>query len=78
VGHGFGGSSFHGGYEQRFGRLEARGGARYTFGMWNPTGGAGVDLSRKVSFDVAAFGTSTNIERKRQLAIAASFRINHF
>jgi hypothetical protein len=78
AGHGFGGGSFHGGYEHRFGPLQARGGARYTFGMWNPTGGIGVDLSRKVSFDVAAFGTTTNIQRTRQLAIAASFRINHF
>jgi hypothetical protein len=77
AGHGFGGGSFHGGYEHRFGRLEARGGARYTFGMWNPTAGIGVDLSRRRSFDVAFFGTSTNIERKRQLAIATSFRINH-
>jgi hypothetical protein len=77
-GHGFGGGSFHGGYEHRFGPFEARGGVRYTFSKWNPTAGVGFDLSRKVSFDVAAFGTSTNIERKRQLAIAASFRINHF
>jgi hypothetical protein len=46
--------------------------------MWNPIGGIGVDLSRKVSFDVAAFGTTTNIERTRQLALAASIRINHF
>jgi hypothetical protein len=78
VGHGFGGGSFHGGYEHRFGGLAARGGARYTFGMWNPTGGIGVDLSRKVSLDVAAFGTTTNIEQKRQLALAVSIRINHF
>ena len=78
VGHGFGGGSFHGGYEHRFGRFEARGGARYTFSMWNPSGGIGVDLSRKIAIDVAAFGTATNIERKRQLAIAASIRINHF
>lgn len=76
--HGFGGASFHGGYEHRFGPFEARGGARYTFGMWNPTAGIGVDLSRKVSVDVAAFGTTTNIELKRQLALAASIRINHF
>jgi hypothetical protein len=78
VGHGYGGGSFHGGYEHRFGRFEARGGARYTFSMWNPSGGIGVDLSRRIAIDVAAFGTATNIERKRQLAIAASIRINHF
>lgn len=78
VGHGYGGGSFHGGYEHRFGRFEARGGARYTFGMWNPSAGIGLDLSRKIAIDVAAFGTATNIERTRQLAIAASIRINHF
>ena len=78
AGHGFGGGSFHGGYEHRFGRFEARGGARYTFSMWNPSGGIGIDMSRRFSLDVAAFGTTTNIERKRQLAIAASIRINHF
>jgi len=78
IGHGFGGSSFHGGYEHRVGPFAARGGARYTFGMWNPTGGVGIDLSRKVALDVAIFGTTTNIERTRQAAIAASFRFNHF
>ena len=78
VGHGYGGGSFHGGYEHRFGSFEARGGARYTFSMWNPSGGIGIGLSRKIAIDVAAFGTATNIERKRQLAIAASIRINHF
>ena len=36
------------------------------------------DLTRKLAIDVAAFGTATNIERERQLAIAASIRINHF
>jgi hypothetical protein len=78
AGHGFGGASFHVGLEQRIGRLEARVGARYTFSMWNPTAGIGLDLSRKVALDVAAFGNATNIERKRQLAIAVSIRINHY
>jgi hypothetical protein len=30
------------------------------------------------AFDIAAYGTNANIERKRQVAIAASFRFNHF
>lgn len=77
VGHGFGGGSFHGGLERRFNRIELRGGGRYTFEKWNPTGGIGFNLSPKISVDVAAFGTHTNIERKRQLAIAASLRFNH-
>jgi hypothetical protein len=57
--------------------MELRGGARYTVNRWNPSGGVGVDLSPRVSLDVAAFGTTTNIERKRQLTLAASVRINH-
>jgi len=77
AGHGFGGGSFHGGVERRFGRFEARGGARYTVQKWNPTGGVGVNLTPRVGFDVAAFGTTANLEQKRELAIAASIRINH-
>ena len=76
AGHGFGGASFHSGLERRFNRVEVRGGARYTFSKWNPTVGLGFDLSPRVSLDVAAFGTNTNIERKRQMAIAASIRLN--
>ena len=77
-GQGFGGSSFHGGYERRVGRVELRGGARYTTKKWNPTGGIGFDVSRRVSLDVAAYGTNANIERKRQTAVAFSIRFNHF
>jgi hypothetical protein len=77
VGHGFGGASFHAGLERRFGRMELRGGGRYSFNMWNPTGGVGFDLSRRVSMDVAAYGTNANIERTRQTAIAVSIRFNH-
>jgi hypothetical protein len=76
VGHGFQGTSFHGGYEQRYTRIELRGGMRYTNEKWNPTGGIGFNLSPRVSFDVAGFGTTANIERKRRLAIAASIRLN--
>jgi hypothetical protein len=75
---GFGGGSFHGGFEQRFNRVALRGGARYTVTQWNPTGGIGFDLSHHVALDVAAFGTSANIERKRQVALAASIRIKSF
>jgi hypothetical protein len=77
VGHGFGGGSFHGGVERRFGAIELRGGGRYTVQKWNPAGGVGFNVSPKVSFDVAAYGTTANLEQKRELAIAASVRINH-
>jgi hypothetical protein len=55
-----------------------RGGARYSFSRWNPTVGAGFDMSRRFSVDVAAYGTSANIERTRQTAVAVSLRFNHF
>ena len=74
-GEGFGGGSFHGGFEQRFHGFALRGGARYTVKQWNPTGGIGFDFSRRVSLDFAAFGTNANIELKRQVALAASIRI---
>jgi len=77
AGHGFGGASFHAGLERRFGRIELRGGGRYSFSRWNPTAGVGFDLSQRVALDVAAYGTNANIERRRQTAIAASIRINH-
>jgi hypothetical protein len=77
VGHGFGGTSFHAGLERRFGRIELRGGGRYSFDKWNPTGGVGFDLSRRVSLDLAAYGTNANVERTRHTAIAASIRLNH-
>jgi hypothetical protein len=77
AGHGFGGASFRTGIERRLAAIDARAGIRYTFGMWNPSVGVGLNMGPKVSLDVALFGTATNIERKRQTAIAASIRINH-
>jgi hypothetical protein len=74
-GHGFGGTSFHGGIERQSERMDVRGGLRYALQRWNPTGGVGFNLTPRVSVDVAAFGTSANIEGTRRLALAASIRI---
>jgi hypothetical protein len=74
AGHGVGGASLRGGLERRWGRLAARGGARYTLQRWNPSAGIGFDVSRRIGFDVSAFGTTANIERKRRLALATSMR----
>ena len=74
--HGFQGNNFHGGYEHRLGRVELRGGGRYSRDRWHPSGGAGFNLSPGWSVDVGAFGTSTNIERTRHLALAVSLRMN--
>jgi hypothetical protein len=71
---GFNGTSVRGGYEHRFGGVQLRGGGRYIKERFEPTGGVGVSLSPRTSIDFAAFGTSANIERKRHLALAVSFR----
>jgi hypothetical protein len=74
VGKGFGGTSFHGGYERRIGEVELRGGAMYTRELWNPSGGIGFHLSPRIALDLAVYGNSANVERKRHPAIAASIR----
>ena len=74
--HGFQKISFHGGIERRLGMLDIRGGGRYSLDRWSPTGGIGLNLGRRISLDVAAFGTSTNIERQMRPALALSLRLN--
>ena len=69
-GHGYNGTSVRAGYEHRFNRLQLRGGGRYINDRWEPTGGVGFNLSQGFGVDVAAFGTSANLERKRHVAIA--------
>lgn len=76
-GHGYNGTSFRGGYEYRFDAVQLRGGARYIKERWEPTGGAGFNLSDHFGVDVGLFGTSANLERQRHLAIAVSLRFIH-
>ena len=42
---------------------------------FEPTGGVGFNFSNRVGVDVAAFATSANLERKRNMAIAFSIRL---
>ena len=74
-GHGFNGTSFRGGYEQRLGRFQLRGGARYVLEGWEPTGGVGINVGRRLGLDVGAFGTRANLERTRHLGVAVSLRL---
>lgn len=76
VGHGFQGTTFHSGIEARLSVFELRGGMRYSSEVWNPSGGIGFNISRRIGIDLAAFGTSANLERTRHIALAASIRIN--
>jgi hypothetical protein len=75
---GLGGTSLHGGYEHRLKRVALRGGGVYGRQLWSPTGGVGVDLSRRAGLDVAVYGNAANVERKRQPAVAVSIRLKGF
>jgi hypothetical protein len=77
VGKGYGGKSFHGGYEYRLSAIALRGGAMYTRELWNPSGGVGFNMSGRLALDVAVYGNAANVERKRHPAIALSLRFNH-
>lgn len=74
-GHGFQGTTLRGGVERTLSMVAVRAGARYVRSRWEPSAGLGILLTPRVGLDVAAFGTSANIERKRHLAIATSLRI---
>ena len=77
AGKGYGGKSFHGGYEYRFGTLAVRGGGLYSRQMWNPAAGIGINMGQRVALDLAMYGNAANIERKRHPAVAVSLRFNH-
>ena len=67
----------HAGGEVRLGRVALRGGARYGLKKWNPTGGIGLNFTRRFGIDLGLFGNSTNLEQRRTLAMAVSLRFEH-
>jgi hypothetical protein len=73
-GRGFQGTTFHGGLEQRLGPIDVRLGTSRSREQWHPTGGIGLNITRRVGLDVALFGTSLNAARERRAAVAASLR----
>jgi hypothetical protein len=75
VGKGFGGRSFHGGYEYRFRTIEVRAGAMYTRQLWSPSAGIGLNMSAHTALDVGVYSNAANVERKRRPAIAVSLRL---
>ena len=77
AGKGYGGNSFHSGYEYRFDSFAVRGGAMYSRQLWNPSAGVGINMGRSLALDVAMYGNAANIERKRHPALAVSLRFNH-
>ena len=75
VGHGFGGSSLHGGGEYRLRAVAMRGGAMFTRQLWSPAAGLGLSLNPHTALDIAIYGNAANVERKRRPAIAVSLRL---
>ncbi len=73
--HGYQGKNFHGGLEYRMGLVDLRGGGRYSRNRWHPSGGVGFNVTPRFGIDVAAFGTSANVEARRDVAIAVSLRL---
>lgn len=73
--YGFEDNSFHAGSEYRFLMVTARGGARYSLGRWNPTGGVGFKLLPRLGLDAAVFPTDVNVDRAREIAVALSLRL---
>jgi hypothetical protein len=76
-GHGYNGTSFRAGFEERIDRYQLRAGSRYIKERWEVTGGAGVNLTPHFGIDVGLFSTSANLERQRHLAIGVSLRFVH-
>jgi hypothetical protein len=73
-GHGFQGDSLRFGAEYSLGAVDVRGGMMYSREKWNPTYGAGFNLTPRFGIDVAMYGTTANIARERRQAIAISLR----
>jgi len=76
ISHGYQDTAFHGGAEYRLGIIEVRGGIRYGLDRWHPTAGAGLNLGKLFSIDVATFWNTTNIEREFRSNLAVSLRFN--
>jgi hypothetical protein len=72
--HGFQRTSLRLGAEERWGPLYVRAGAIYGRDRWAPTGGVGMTIGPRVALDLALFGTSANVERRRKAALATSLR----
>lgn len=74
--HGFLGHRMHAGVEARYGWVELRGGGRFLRDRWHPSIGLGLNRSGRPSLDVALFGGSASVLRKRTLSVAVSLRLN--
>ncbi len=73
---GFDDFTFHVGTEYRLSLISLRAGGRLVRDRFEPAGGIGLNLTRRLSFDVAMFSSSANIEKAREFSTALGLRIN--
>jgi hypothetical protein len=64
--------NFSGGAEYTLGPLVVRGGTRYSRELWHGATGVGLNITKGIGIDAAAFQTSTNIEEDRRISFALS------
>ena len=68
-------TSFGGGAEYTFGPIVLRGGTRYSRDLWHGATGVGLNITKGIGIDAAAFQTSANIEQDRKMSFALSLRL---
>jgi hypothetical protein len=74
--HGLQGTGVNGGFEYRMRSIALRAGGRYIKSDWHGSAGIGLNISRRIALDVAAYGENANLEQHEKLALAVSLRIN--
>jgi hypothetical protein len=71
------GRTFNSGAEIRLHGIDLRAGGRYVKNRWHGSAGIGLNAGPRFAIDVAAYGTSANLEQHEKLALAVSLRFNH-
>jgi len=72
---GVNGREYHFGGEYHFGPLDLRGGGRVVHQVFNPMGGAGLNLTKHFGVDAAVFTTISNAQQDRRASVAISLRV---
>lgn len=77
ISNGLLGTTFNGGAEIRLHGVDLRAGGRYVTSRWHGAAGIGLNAGPRFAIDIAAYGTSANLEQHEKLALAVSLRFNH-
>lgn len=75
VSAGLGGRALHAGLERSLASVKLRGGATYAHEAWNPSGGVGFQVNRRIALDLAVYQTTSHVDRTRRAAVAMSLRL---